>query len=228
MIKIGIEVEKNLETLIRESFRYSFVDTSGYEVQRFSENNILFIIIDDSVKDLEARLRFYKDYKIKVLLLASVFNILTLRKYLRENLIFDFLKKIDYILIEEVVDSLKKQKNKDVNIYIDDSFIKCSIKPKEILYISYSSSIRKSIIKVENDKTYLSKNNLMQIEALLSTHREFQRIERSSIINMKRIKEINLKEELLIFDNGIIFQLSKKILRNLEVKYLNFFNFIKL
>ena len=107
-------------------------------------------------------------------------------------------------------------------------FIKCIIKPKEILYISYSSSIRKSIIKVENDKTYLSKNNLMQIEALLSSHREFQRIERSSIINMKRIKEINLKEELLIFDNGIIFQLSKKILRNLEVKYLNFFNFIKL
>ena len=50
----------------------------------------------------------------------------------------------------------------------------------------------------------------MQIEALLSSHREFQRIERSSIINMKRIKEINLKEELLIFDNGIIFQLSKK------------------
>ena len=94
MIKIGIEVEKNLETLIRESFRYSFVDTSGYEIQRFSENNILFIIIDDSVKDLEARLRFYKDYKIKVLLLASVFNILTLRKYLRENLIFDFLKKL--------------------------------------------------------------------------------------------------------------------------------------
>ena len=72
-------------------------------------------------------------------------------------MIFDFLKKIDYILIEEVVESMKKLKNRNVNICIDDSFIKCSIKPREILYISYSSNVRKSTIKLENGKIYLSK-----------------------------------------------------------------------
>ena len=143
-------------------------------------------------------------------------------------MIFDFLKKIDYILIEEVVESMKKLKNRNVNICIDDSFIKCSIKPREILYISYSSNVRKSTIKLENGKIYLSKNNLIQIENLLSLYPEFQRIERSSIVNMKRIKEINIKEALLVFDNGLDFQLSKKILRNLEVKDLNLYNFIKL
>ncbi|MBP9477730.1 MAG: hypothetical protein KBF12_03840 [Sebaldella sp.] len=75
MIKIGLEVEKNLETLIKESFRYSFIDINGCDFDKISENEFLFIIIDDSIKDLESRLRFYKDYKIKVLLLASIFDI---------------------------------------------------------------------------------------------------------------------------------------------------------
>ena len=43
--------------------------------------------------------------------LSSDFDIQILRKYIRENLIFDFLKKKDYQLIEEIIGFINTRNN---------------------------------------------------------------------------------------------------------------------
>lgn len=150
-----------------------------------------------------------------------------LRKYIKENLIFDFLKKSDYRLIEEIIDFINVKNSKKEKIYIDTNSVKLLVEPKEILYIGYSKIIRKSVIKID-EKEYLSNKSLSEIQALLFKFSEFIRIERSCIINLARIKEINLKEEILIFDNNEILQLSKKILKRVEMLWLNSNVIIKL
>ena len=117
--------------------------------------------------------------------------------------------------------------SKKEKIYIDTNSVKLLVEPKEILYIGYSKIIRKSVIKID-EKEYLSNKSLSEIQALLFKFSEFIRIERSCIINLARIKEINLKEEILIFDNNEILQLSKKILKRVEMLWLNSNAIIKL
>lgn len=142
-------------------------------------------------------------------------------------MIFDFLKKSDYRLIEEIIDFINVKNSKKEKIYIDTNSVKLLVEPKEILYIGYSKIIRKSVIKID-EKEYLSNKSLSEIQALLFKFSEFIRIERSCIINLARIKEINLKEEILIFDNNEILQLSKKILKRVEMLWLNSNVIIKL
>lgn len=227
MGKIALETEKNLEILLREYFEYDFIDTKNYDIQNILEENIRILIIDDSNKNLDIRLELCKKYNINVILLATVFDMLILRKYIKEKLISDFLKKKNYQLIDESIDSLNESKEKKTKIYIDDSFVKALINPNDILYISYLRHVRKSVIKIDGNE-YLSKKNLIEIENLLSAYPEFIRIERSSIININHIKEINSKKEVLIFDNNESLQLSRKILKKLEIQYIENTGVIKL
>lgn len=228
MIKIALEVENNLKILLEENFSYEFFDVKDLKIKEIVDKNIGIAIIDNSVIDLEDRLTQYKNYNIKVILLATVFDIFTLRKFVKEDLICDFLNKKDYTFIEEIIASLKEKSSKKSKIYVDDSFVKVLIYPMEILYIIYSRYIRKSVIKLGNGKEYYSKKNLMEIEVMLSSYPEFIRIERSSIININRIKEINIKKESIIFDSDDVLQLSKRILKNLEFKWFNEDDIIKL
>lgn len=225
--KIAIETDRTLKILLREYFEYEFIETKNYEIDDILKEGISLLIIDDSIENIESRLKILKKYKIKVILLFLEPDIYILRKYIKENLIFDFLKKSDYRLIEEIIDFINVKNSKKEKIYIDPNSVKLLVEPKEILYIGYSKIIRKSVIKID-EKEYLSNKSLSEIQALLFKFSEFIRIERSCIINLARIKEINLKEEILIFDNNEILQLSKKILKRVEMLWLNSNAIIKL
>ncbi|WP_443862866.1 LytTR family transcriptional regulator DNA-binding domain-containing protein [Fusobacterium ulcerans] len=227
MTKIAIETDRTLKILLREYFEYEFIETKNYEIDDILKEGISLLIIDDSIENIESRLKILKKYKIKVILLFLEPDIYILRKYIKENLIFDFLKKSDYRLIEEIIDFINVKNSKKEKIYIDTNSVKLLVEPKEILYIGYSKIIRKSVIKID-EKEYLSNKSLSEIQALLFKFSEFIRIERSCIINLARIKEINLKEEILIFDNNEILQLSKKILKRVEMLWLNSNAIIKL
>ncbi|MCB8563430.1 LytTR family DNA-binding domain-containing protein [Fusobacterium ulcerans] len=227
MTKIAIETDRTLKILLREYFEYEFIETKNYEIDDILKEGISLLIIDDSIENIESRLKILKKYKIKVILLFLEPDIYILRKYIKENLIFDFLKKSDYRLIEEIIDFINVKNSKKEKIYIDTNSVKLLVEPKEILYIGYSKIIRKSVIKID-EKEYLSNKSLSEIQALLFKFSEFIRIERSCIINLARIKEINLKEEILIFDNNEILQLSKKILKRVEMLWLNSNVIIKL
>ena len=225
--KIALEVDKGLEILLREYYEYEFINTADYEIHDILKEEISLLITDDSDKNAELRLKLLKKCNIKVLLLSSDFDIQILRKYIRENLIFDFLKKKDYQMIEEIIDFINTQNNIKNKLYIDTSSMKVLVEPDDILYISYSKVIRKAVIKTRNQE-YFTTRHLFEIEGLLSDFSEFVRIERSNIVNINRISGINFKEEILIFDNNEILQLSRRILKKLEIFWLNSEDVIKL
>ena len=225
--RIALEIERNLEILLREYYEYDFINTVNYEVHDILKEDITLLIMDDSDKNAGLRLKLLKKYNIKVLFLSSDFDIQILRKYIRENLIFDFLKKKDYQLIEEIMGFITTQNNAKNKLFIDTSSMKVLVEPHDILYISYSKVIRKSVIKT-SDQEYFTARHLFEIEGLLSRFSEFVRIERSNIVNMNRISGINFKEEMLIFDNNEILQLSRRILKKLETFWINSEDVIKL
>ena len=225
--RIALEIDRNLEILLREYYEYDFINTVNYEVHDILKEDITLLIMDDSDKNAELRLKLLKKYNIKVLFLSSDFDIQILRKYIRENLIFDFLKKKDYQMIEEIIDFINTQNNIKNKLYIDTSSMKVLVEPDDILYISYSKVIRKAVIKTRNQE-YFTTRHLFEIEGLLSDFSEFVRIERSNIVNINRISGINFKEEILIFDNNEILQLSRRILKKLEIFWLNSEDVIKL
>ena len=227
MIKIGIHTEKNLEILIREGFDCNFITIKNYPVQKIADENIILLIIDDTVGDIYAYLQQCKKYNFKIILMASVFDPVMLRKYIKEELIFDFLKKIDYDMLQESFETFKPKNNEFSKIFIDDIFVKAWILPEKILYISYISHLRKSSIQTVENKIYLSRKKLSDIEKLILSFPEFYKIKRNVIINMKHVKEINLKDEILTFDNNSTLSLSKNTLKNLEFYILNFSNSIQ-
>ena len=225
--KIALEIDKGLEILLREYYEYKFINTADYEIHDILKKEVILLIMDDSGKNIGQRLKLLKKYNIKVLLLSSDFDIQILRKYIRENLIFDFLKKKDYQLIEEIVDFINTQDDIKNKLYIDTSSIKVLVEPGDILYVSYSKVVRKAVIKTA-DQEYFTAKHLFEIEELLSKFSEFVRIERSNIVNINRISGINFKEEILIFDNNEILQLSRRILKKLEILWINSVDVIKL
>lgn len=225
--KIALEIDKGLEILLREYYEYEFINTVDYEIHDILKEEVILLIMDDSGKNTGLRLELLKKYNIKVLLLSSDFDIQILRKYIRENLIFDFLKKKDYQLIEEIVEFINTQGNVKNKFYIDTSSMKVLIEPDDILYVGYSKVVRKAVIKT-TDQEYFTTRHLFEIEELLSEFSEFVRIERSNIVNINRISGINFKEEILIFDNNEILQLSRRILKKLEIFWINSIDVIKL
>ena len=122
--RIALEIERNLEILLREYYEYDFINTVNYEVHDILKEDITLLIMDDSDKNAELRLKLLKKYNIKVLFLSSDFDIQILRKYIRENLIFDFLKKKDYQLIEEIMGFITTQNNAKNKLFIDTSSMK--------------------------------------------------------------------------------------------------------
>ena len=225
--KIALEIGKGLEILLREYYEYEFINTENYEIYDILKEKVTLLIMDDSGENTESRLKLLKKYNVKVLLLSSDFDIQTLRKYIREKLIFDFLKKKNYQLIEEIIDYINAQDNVTDKIYIETSSMKVLIEPDDILYISYSKVIRKAVVKTVNQE-YFTARHLFEIEKLLSKFSEFVRIERSNIVNINRISGINFKEEIVIFDNNETLQLSRRILKKLEIVWVNTINVIKL
>lgn len=218
MFKIALETKKDMEILLREYFDYEFINTQEYNFQEINSENFDIAIIDYSIKDLELRLLEFKPSGVKVILIATIFDTLTLRHLLNKKLIYDFLNKKDYMYVEKILQNMSIEENgeTEISLCINNNFNKTIVSLEEVLYISYSRYIRKSLIKLENDEEVFSKKNLMEIENLLSLSPRFYRIDRSNIVNIKRIKTINYKKELITFDTGSSLQFSKKILKKIE------------
>ena len=215
VIKIAFEVENTLQTLLKEYFEYDFIDTKDQDFSKIYSEHFDLAILDSNCKNLENRLWGYKAQDIKVILLATVFDIMLLRTLMHKKLIYDFLNKRDYIYIDEIIENISESE-KDTQLFIEDSFIKTFVSVNDIVYITYSRYTRKSAVILYNGNEFFTKKNLIEIERILSSHPEFSRVERSSIVNLNRIWQINYKKEILIFDSGEILQLSKRTLKNVE------------
>ena len=74
MSRIALEIDRNLEILLREYYEYDFINTANYEVHDISKEDITLLIMDDSDKNVGLRLKLLKKYNIKVLFLSSDFD----------------------------------------------------------------------------------------------------------------------------------------------------------
>ena len=216
MIRIALEVDETLHTLLKEYFDYEFINTKDYNFQKIYSEHFDLAILDSIHENLENRLWEYKSKEIKVILLATVFDIMLLRDLLHKKLVYDFLNKKDYIHIDEVLENIANKAEKNTELCIEDSFVKTFVSINDIIYITYSRYTRKSCVKLYNGNEFFSKNNLVEIERILSQYPEFARVERSNIVNLSRIKQINYKKEVLIFDSEETLLLSKRTLKNVE------------
>ena len=228
MVRIALEVEDALQTLLKEYFEYEFISTKDYNFQKIYSEHFDLAILDSVHENLENRLWEYKSKEIKVILLATFFDVMILRNLLHKKLIYDFLNKRDYIYIDEILENIANENERNAELCIEDSFVKTFVSINDIIYITYSRYTRKSCVRLYNGNEFLSKNNLVEIEDILSPYPEFSRIERSNIVNLNRIKQINYKKEVLIFDSDEILQLSKRTLRHAEDIYINNKKIIKL
>ena len=82
----------------------------------------------------------------------------------------------------------------------------------EIIYFETSENIHKVLIHTEN-RLIEFQGKLKEIEEVLDDR--FFRCHRSFIINRKKIKEINLKEHIIIMSNNAVCFASAKLLKSL-------------
>ncbi|MCP1223010.1 LytTR family transcriptional regulator DNA-binding domain-containing protein [Sebaldella sp. S0638] len=228
MIRIALEVEEALRTLLIEYFEYEFINTKNCNFQKIYSEHFDLAIIDSIHENLENRLWEYKSKEVKVILLATVFDIMLLRDLLHKKLIYDFLNKKDYMYIDEILENITGETERNSELCIEDSFVKTFVSINDIIYITYSRYTRKSCVRLYNGNEFFSKNNLVEIERILSQYPEFARVERSNIVNLSRIKQINYKKEVLVFDSEETLLLSKRTLKNVEDICINNKKTIKL
>jgi len=136
----------------------------------------------------------------------------TARMLLKNKSLFDMISKRDFIVLEKIIDDFSKESVEYLRI--ENSSSLSLIKKEDIAYISYDRLPRRSIITLSNKEEYFSKVSLGELENILSLN--FVRVERGYIINKRKIKSLDFKEELLIFGDNLTLPLGKRTLKKME------------
>lgn len=217
LTNIATSCENSLTLLLEEFLDLDTLKVRGSMLNKehLITNEIELLILDDKTDDLERVLEDFKELPIDIILLGYECKGRDIRNYLKENLIYDYLEKNNFILLKEVINTYFKNRYRAKKILIKDSSLESCIDIEDILYISYDRDNRKSIINTEDNEFY-TKKNLGELEELLFPFHIFIRAERGIILNKKRIKHLDYKKEVLIFNNSISIFLSRKTLKNLR------------
>ena len=140
-----------------------------------------------------------------IIIISTAHDELFNRVFSDNLLIFAFISKFD-----NYDKNLKKCLTKVLEITNIKKFLKFNInknfyfvKLDEILYLKFDKSIRKTIIKTFNNEYSINKPLKNFIDQL---DNNFFRVNKSYIINLINVIEINYKEETIIFNNNIILE----------------------
>lgn len=222
MNNFGIFLKDTTRLLLSSTLNYNFRNfKKEFEEFSTSDSNISLLIIDETF-DLDIHIHLLK-LTHKVVLLGDNTTMNTARYLLKNNLLFDIISKRDLILLDDIISKYKKISNQYLKM--NTALASSLVKVDNIVYISYDRLSRRSIFTVfsnnskNNCSEYFSKSSLGDIEILLDDR--FTKIERGIIINLKKLISIDLKEELLIFENEIKLPLSRRTLN--KVKELGFY-----
>ena len=132
----------------------------------------------------------------------------------------------EYIFLEKLLiekqDRIKLDKRNKV--ILSDSFKDVIIPMEDIEYFSYDRNQKKSFAIVDGN-SYFLKKSLTEIEKFMEDS-DFIRIERGIILNIKKIKEIDYKEEYVMTNSGQKIYLGRSILKKISENY--FENFYRL
>jgi DNA-binding LytR/AlgR family response regulator len=229
-----------LEDLFSEKFKS--VGTSQFEVAR--NKNEFLESMRNQTKNLKGRISFYlndyvedylentissycevtfiyfreKERRITTRLTTVFFNENGMWKIINmHNSIAEITQKKDEILPIEWI--LKIEKNKEINISLPGKSKKGFFNIKDIDYINYSSTTRKTIFHLNNLEEFELKRNFSEVEEKLKDMKYFYKIDRGTIINLEAIKILDFKEEYILFRNEQALYISKIKLKELENKW---------
>lgn len=132
----------------------------------------------------------------------------------------EFHKRDEYIYIENFVSAknstITTEKSK---VILSDSFKDLVTPLENIEYFSYDRNLKKSFAIV-NGKPYFLRKSLAEIEKAVE-NTSFIRVERSIILNLNQIKEIDYKEEFILTNSSEKIYLGKSILKKISENYFS-------
>lgn len=134
----------------------------------------------------------------------------------------EFHKRDEYIYLENFI---KENNNFSFlpqnKIILSDSFKELITPIKNIEYFSYDRNLKKSFAVVMG-KAYFLRKSLTEIENIVENS-NFVRVERSIILNIEQIKEIDYKEEYILTKSDQKIYLGKQILKKISENYFSSF-----
>ncbi|WP_130891395.1 LytTR family DNA-binding domain-containing protein [Fusobacterium ulcerans] len=203
--------------LLKETFTFDIERVENFEIC-FIEKSIL--ITDNNIFNIE-NISF--DNLEKIYIYSDRVETKFLKRY------SDFINKMsfhgrdEYIFFEKFfTEKLDKVKlNKRNKVILSDSFKDVIIPMEDIEYFSYDRNQKKSFAIVDGN-SYFLKKSLTEIEKFMEDS-DFIRIERGIILNIKKIKEIDYKEEYVMTNSGQKIYLGRSILKKISENYFEDF-----
>lgn len=184
---------------------YPFKDYSKelQDIIDINEDNKIYILDieleDSSGIDIARKIR-KNDWSSLIIFSTAHFELFP-QVFSDKLMIFDYITKYD-----DHENNLANTLNKCINIITQNNTIYFkskseyyNIKLNSILYIMYDKYNRKTIIKTI-DNEYSINNTLISLKDKLN--KDFIQINRSTIINKNNVKNLNVKERYIEFNNG--------------------------
>lgn len=203
--------------LLKETFTFEIGRVETFE-STFPEESIL--ITDNNIFNVE-------NISFSNLKKMYIYSDRVETKFLKRY--SDFINKMsfhgrdEYIFFEKFfTEKLDKVKlNKRNKVILSDSFKDVIIPMEDIEYFSYDRNQKKSFAIVDGN-SYFLKKSLTEIEKFMEDS-DFIRIERGIILNIKKIKEIDYKEEYVMTNSGQKIYLGRSILKKISENYFEDF-----
>ena len=196
--------------------RMMFKNNVGYKIHIFNSYNTSFNTIMNSglenkiyILDIEvgsksgieiAKKIREKDW-ISVILVLSSHQELESMAYKSKILLFDFISKFDLYdkkLENTLLMCVEKRINEDALVIKADRKLQ-KVNYNDILYVTYDSYSRKSIIVTENGEYHVSeplKNICSRLKG------DFEHTHKSCVVNLKKVKDIDFANKEVMFLNG--------------------------
>lgn len=194
---------------------YNFIDLTKIE----DPLNIEIVILDFSIENFNEKMLKYKNKNFKIIVLVGEDNIREMRELFLSGLINDCILRKDIFELEDSLQKLENNNNNFDSFYLCDSFKRGVYSFDEINYITYSSISRKTEFHLTNSEIFNVKSNFSEVETKIKNINYFYKLDRGTLINIKLIGIIDLKEELIIFKNKQYIYTSKTKLKELEENY---------
>lgn len=230
MKKIGINIDLNLQEILRELLEvefYSIDSVIDYEIEKID-----VVILDLKYEKDDSKIHFFSRKNIPVVLLCSRDEELKkIKEYFKKREIYDCVYRDDYFEIEKILDELFNKKiiiQDAKEIVINDNFYKAIIKIEDIIYMNYCRLSRKTEITTKDGKIYYSKRGFAEVEQKLKGFSFFIKVDRGTLINRNLLKEIDYKGEKITFLGNKNLFVSRSKLKILEENLDLFGNRIEL
>lgn len=206
--------------LLKETFTFDIERVENFEMCFIEE---IILITDNNIFNIE---NIHFDNLKKMYIYSDRVETKFLKRYCNFINKISFQGRDEYIFLEKLLiekqDRIKLDKRNKV--ILSDSFKDVIIPMEDIEYFSYDRNQKKSFAIVDGN-SYFLKKSLTEIEKFMEDS-DFIRIERGIILNIKKIKEIDYKEEYVMTNSGQKIYLGRSILKKISENY--FENFYRL